>query len=93
MSEMSVGDAIKAFLKKSKLKTGIQALQIEQVWADLMGKTIARYTDKIEIVNHTLFIRTNVGPLRQELMYQREKIIERVNEALGEKAIKDVKIM
>ena len=90
---MSVGDAIKAFLKKSKLKTGIQALQIEQVWADLMGKTIARYTDKIEIVNHTLFIRTNVGPLRQELMYQREKIIERVNEALGEKAIKDVKIM
>lgn len=93
MSEMSVGDAIKAFLRKSKLKTGIQALQIEQVWADLMGKTIARYTDKIEIINHTLFIRTNVGPLRQELMYQREKIIERVNEALGEKAIKDVKIM
>lgn len=93
MSEMSIGDAIKAFLRKSKLKTGIQALQIEQVWADLMGKTIARYTDKIEIVNHTLFIRTNVGPLRQELMYQREKIIERVNEALGEKVIRDVKIM
>ena len=68
MSEMSVGDAIKAFLKKSKLKTGIQALQIEQVWADLMGKTIARYTDKIEIVNHTLFIRTNVGPDRKSVV-------------------------
>lgn len=93
MSELSIGDAIKAFLRKSKLKTGIQALQIEQVWAELMGKTIARYTDKIEIINHTLFIRTNVGPLKQELMYQRDKIIERVNEALGEKVIKDVKIM
>ena len=57
-----------------------------------MGKTIARYTEKIEIINHTLFIRTTVGPLRQELMYQKEKIIERVNEALGEKVIKDVKI-
>jgi len=32
MSEISIGDAIKAFLKKSPLKTGIQALQIEQVW-------------------------------------------------------------
>lgn len=93
MSELSIGDAIKAFLRKSKLKTGIQALQIEQVWAELMGKTIARYTDKIEIVNQTLFIRTNVGPLKQELMYQKDKIIERVNEALGEKVIKDVKIM
>ena len=92
MSEMNIGDAIKAFLRKSRLRTGIQALQIEEVWASLMGKTIARYTEKIEIINHTLFIRTTVGPLRQELMYQKEKIIERVNEALGEKVIKDVKI-
>ena len=92
MAEYSMGEAIKAFLKKSKLKTGIQALQIEQVWEDLMGKTIAKYTDKIQIVNHTLFIRTNVGPLRQELMYQKEKIIERVNEALGEPLIKEVVI-
>lgn len=92
MSEMNIGDAIKAFLRKSRLRTGIQALQIEEIWASLMGKTIARYTEKIEIINHTLFIRTTVGPLRQELMYQKEKIIERVNEALGEKVIKDVKI-
>lgn len=90
MSEISIGDAIKAFLKKSRLKTGIQALQIEQIWETMMGKTIAKYTDKIQIINHTLFIHTNVGPLRQELMYQKEKIIERVNEALGEKVIKEV---
>ncbi len=90
MAEISIGDAIKAFLKKSRLKTGIQALQIEQVWETLMGKTISKYTEKIQIINHTLFIHTNVGPLRQELMYQKEKIIERVNEALGEKVIKEV---
>jgi len=92
MGEISIGDAIKAFLKKSKLRTGIQALQIEQVWETIMGKTIAKYTDKIQIINHTLFIHTHVGPLRQELMYQKEKIIERVNEALGEKVIKEVVI-
>ena len=44
MAEISIGDAIKAFLKKSRLKTGIQALQIEQVWETIMGKTIAKYT-------------------------------------------------
>lgn len=92
MSEMTIGDAIKAFLRKSRLKNGMQALQIEQVWETLMGKTIAKYTDKIQIINGTLFIKTNVGPLKQELMYQKEKIIERVNEALGEKIIKEVVI-
>lgn len=92
MSEISLGDAIKQFLRKSKLKTGIQALQIEEVWEKLMGRTISKYTEKIQIINHTLFIQTSVGPLKQELMYQKEAIIERVNEALGEKVIYEVVI-
>jgi hypothetical protein len=92
MSELSIGDALKEFLKKSKLKTGIQALQIEDAWEKIMGKTIAKYTDKIEIINQTLFISSAVAPLKNELLYQKEKIIERVNEALGEKVVKEVVI-
>lgn len=92
MAQMQIGEALKQFLNKSKLKNGIRAVQIESVWADVMGKTIARYTDKIEIINSTLFIRTSVGPLKQELIYQKDKIIERINEAMGEKVITNVVI-
>ncbi len=92
MSEMTIGDALKQFLKQSKLKRGIQALQIEDAWEKIMGKTIAKYTDKIEIINQTLFISSAVAPLKNELLYQKEKIIERVNEMLGEKVIKEVVI-
>lgn len=87
-----MGDAIKVFLKKSRLKSGMQALQIHDVWENIMGKTIARYTDKLLIINGTLIIKTNVGPLKQELLYQKDKIIARVNEALGENVIKEVQI-
>jgi hypothetical protein len=92
MAQMQIGEALKQFLNKSKLKNGIRAVQIEGVWEQLMGKTIARYTDKIEIINSTLFIRTSVGPLKQELLYQKDKIIERVNEAIGERVIQNVVI-
>ncbi|HMO63343.1 MAG TPA: DUF721 domain-containing protein [Ferruginibacter sp.] len=92
MGEFSMQDALKQFLQKSKLKTGIQALQITEVWESVMGKTIAKYTDNIQIINHTLFISTQVAPLKNELLYQKDKIIERVNEALGEKVIKEVVI-
>ncbi len=85
-------DALKQFLKQSRLKGSIQALQIEEIWENIMGKTIAKYTDKIQIINHTLFISTQVAPLKNELLYQKDKIIERVNEALGEKTIKEVVI-
>lgn len=88
--EVTIGEALKEFLKKSKLKSGVQALQIKDVWEEIMGRTIARYTDKIEIINSTLFIHTSVAPLKNELIYQKAKIIERVNEALGEKVIQEV---
>ncbi len=90
MSEYSMGDAIKKFLEQSRLKGGMQTFQIEDAWEKIMGKTIARYTDKIQVINDTLFITTQVGPLKQELIFQKEKIIQRVNEALGQRIINKI---
>ena len=74
------------------MKGSIQALQIEEVWEKIMGKTVARYTDKIKIHGHTLYVNTAIAPLRQELLYQKDKIIQLVNAELGENVIKEVVI-
>jgi hypothetical protein len=92
MGEYSIGDAIDKFLEQSRIRGSIQALQIGDVWEDIMGKTIARYTEEIRIINDTLFITTHVAPLKQELIFQKEKIKLRVNEALGKKIIKEIVI-
>ena len=92
MGEYSLGDALRKFLNQSQLKGGIQAMQIEEVWEQIMGKTVARYTDKIQTHGHTLYVNTAIAPLRQELLYQKDKIMQRVNEALGENVIKEVVI-
>jgi hypothetical protein len=92
MGEISLQDAIQQFLQRSRLKSGIQALRIEEVWEEVMGKTIAKYTEKIQIIGSTLHISSSVAPLKNELLYQKETIIERINEALGEKVVKDVVI-
>lgn len=92
MAQIHIGDAIKGFLEKSSLKNGVRAVQIESLWEELMGKTISKYTDKIQIINKTLYIYTSVGPLKQELLYQKSIIIERINEAMGDKVISEVVI-
>ena len=92
MGQYSLGSAIQQFLNQSRIKGDIQAMQIEDVWEKIMGKTIARYTDKLQIFGDKLIITTQVAPLKQELIYQKEKIILRVNEALGQKVIKEVVI-
>ena len=90
MGQYSIGDAIREFLQQSRIKGDIQALQIGEVWENVMGKTVARYTSNIKVINRTLYVTTSVAPLKQELLYQKEKIKLRVNEALGEKLIQEV---
>lgn len=90
MGQYSISEAMQEFLKGSRIKGGIQALQIEDVWEAIMGKTIARYTDKLQIIGDKLIITTSVAPLKNELIYQKEKIRQRVNEALKQKVINEV---
>jgi len=92
MGEYSMAEAMKQFLKQSRIKGYIQAFQIEEAWEKIMGKTIAKYTENINIHGQVLYITTSVAPLKNELMFQKDKILERVNEALGEKVIKEVVI-
>ncbi|HVK96487.1 MAG TPA: DUF721 domain-containing protein [Flavisolibacter sp.] len=92
MGQYSIGDALKQFLAQSRMKGSIQGYQIAEVWETVMGKTIAKYTENLKVINKTLFITTNVAPLKQELLYQKEKIKLRLNEALGEKVIEEVVI-
>jgi predicted nucleic acid-binding Zn ribbon protein len=90
---ISLGDAVKKFLESSRIKNQIQSLSIEDHWERIMGKTIANYTDKIEIKNKTLFIYTTVAPLKNELVFQKELIIQRVNEQIGADSITEVVVV
>lgn len=90
MGEFSISDAIKQFLDQSRIKTDIQAMQIEEAWEKIMGKTVAKYTDKLQIIGDKLIITTHVAPLKNELNYQKEKIKQRVNEIVGQKVVNEV---
>ena len=90
MGEFSISDAIQQFLDQSRIKGDIQALQIEEAWEQIMGKTIAKYTDKLQIIGDKLIITAHVAPLKNELIYQKEKIKQRVNEVVGQKVVNEV---
>ena len=90
MGTFKLGDALKDFIQGSKLKNGLRSAQIEEVWLEMMGVTIAKYTDKIYIFDQKLFIQTSIGPLKNELGFQKMQIIERVNEKMGENTITEV---
>lgn len=87
MGTYHIGEALKHLTTHSRLKNGLRTAQLDVVWEKIIGKTIAKYTDKIEIIQQTLFVTTSVGPLKNELHFQKELIIRRINEEFGETVI------
>jgi len=87
-----IGEVLEQLIKNSKLSSGLRSCQIEEVWERRMGKTISKYTDKVFILNNTLFIETSTASLRNELHFQREDIKRMVNTELGEMVIQEVVI-
>lgn len=87
-----LAQALEYFIRKSRMRNDLRSIQVGQVWEKVAGRTISAYTDKIQLVDRTLFITTSVAPLKTELLYQKQRIIERVNEEMGEDLVSDVVI-
>lgn len=88
----TMGDALKDFMDKSRMKPRLTEVRIRENWEQIMGKTISRYTEGIQLIDGKLLISTNVAPLKQELSYSKDKIIKLVNDMLGEPVVREVVI-
>lgn len=88
----TMGDALRDFMDKSRMKPRLTEVRIRENWEQIMGKTISRYTEGIQLIDGKLMISTNVAPLKQELSYSKDKIIKLVNDMLGEPVVREVVI-
>ncbi len=85
-----IKQVIEALRKEKKLKKGLEKAQIKKLWAEIMSETIANYTSNITYQNGQLNIYLTSSALREELNRGKEKIINLLNEKLGEKLIKKI---
>lgn len=90
MSETSLGDALRAYLRHSPFRQQMNEYRVQALWEKEMGGAISRYTDSVKLIGSRLIITTSVAPLKQELSFSREKILQRMNEALGERLVEEV---
>lgn len=87
---VSMGDALREYLNKSRLKPRLMEVRIQENWEQVVGKTIARYTESVHLYDGKLVIVTTVAPLKQELNYSKDRIAGLVNDMLGEKVVSEV---
>lgn len=90
-NEILLKDAIEAFLKENKLDTKINETRLIGAWEEVTGKLIARHTIDIYVKNRVLFVKVDAAALREELSYQKSKLLAKLNKSAGVDVIEDIK--
>lgn len=91
-NEQNMKDAIENLLQSYRLKGKVNEKRLVEAWQQLMGKTISQHTRNLYIREKKLILTIDSAPLKQELSFAKDKIIELVNERLGEKVVEEVVI-
>ena len=91
-NQKSIKQALDETFDFMRLKNKMAEARLIASWEAVMGKMIAKHTQKIYISKGTLFIYLDNAALKNELTYSRERIIELVNESAGDQIVKEVVI-
>ena len=85
--QQKIDDLLKSFVKENKLEKGLDKVNVEAAWRDLMGNGVNNYTNSVKLHQDTLYVELSSSVLREELSYGKDKIINMLNESLGKNLI------
>jgi len=88
--QQKIDKILAAFVENNKLEKGLDGVQVEAAWRDLMGNGVQAYTQHIKLHNGTLYVSLTSSVLREELSYGKDKIIAMINDELGKDVVQKV---
>lgn len=89
----SLDSVIAEWIRENDLEKPLLEHRVVEQWDTILGPTIARYSRDISVNDGMLRVRITNAALRQELFEQRYKLINKLNEAVGGEAVKDIRLL
>ncbi|MFZ1081289.1 MAG: DUF721 domain-containing protein [Candidatus Kryptoniota bacterium] len=75
-----LGDLINEFTHQDGVSGKLQAYQVVGDWEKIVGDVIGRNTEIARIENGTLYVKTKNGAWRNELIFMKPTILEKIKE-------------
>lgn len=92
-NEILLKDAIEAFLRENNLDTKLNETRLIGAWENVTGKLIARHTLQMYVKNRVLFVKVDAAALREELTYQKSKLVKKLNKVAGIEVIDEIRFL
>jgi predicted nucleic acid-binding Zn ribbon protein len=85
-----IKDALDAWIKAMQLQEEYLDTYLLGHWEAIMGKTVAERTTRIYLKEDVLYLALDSATLRSQLFYAKTKLIEKLNQALGQNRITNI---
>ncbi|GAB1403117.1 Dna[CI] antecedent, DciA [anaerobic digester metagenome] len=89
-NELSLREAIEDMLNAYHYMDKMNEMHIITQWDKIVGRIIARETKNLFIRNRVLYVRLNSPVLKDELGYERTRLIKKLNKSAGAEVITDI---
>jgi len=89
-NDSPISEVLKAFIENNKLQSGMDKIDVEKAWKDLMGNGVNTYTREVVLKGSTLYVTLSSAVLREELSYGKQKIITMLNDELRKEVVKEL---
>ena len=88
----NISKVIEEVFSQKQIRVGIDNIKVQDAWKKTMGKNIQKYTIKVVYKKGILYIKLKSSVLKEELKYEKLKVIKLINIELGKEYIKDLVI-
>lgn len=89
-NQQQIGTVIKKLLKNQQLEGRLQELDLLDKSKEILGEKLMKFVKEISIRDGILNIKVSSAVVRNELSYQKSKIIEKMNNQAGNEIVKEI---
>ena len=82
----------KSLIKDLGIETQVLENQVLNVWSIVVGKRISEISKAQKVENKILFVKVLNSSWRNELLYHKSNIIDKLNKKIGKKVVDDIKL-
>lgn len=88
--EKGIKDVLDAMYKKYRMTQKMDEIRLVNAWEKIVGPLISKHTTSVKMLNKTLYVSFDSAPLKNEMMYRRQNLIDAINTELGAGVVEKV---
>ncbi len=86
-----IGGALNAMFRDLGFDKKLDQVRAVEMWAEIVGENIAQVARAERVSDGILYVKVKSMTWRTELLFQKRKILEKIEERIGRKVINDIR--